>query len=65
VARDDDLAGWQFEVEEISPGVYNGRGWDGEGRSVEIRSSIDPDPLEKLKAWAREIKDDRPTRDIG
>jgi hypothetical protein len=60
---DDDLANWTFEIEEVSAGVYNGRGWDTEGRSVEIKSDTDPDPLEKLKAWARAIKDDRPTSD--
>ena len=65
LVADEDLADWHFEVEEIHPGVWAGRGWDSEGRTVEIRSSTDPDPLGKLKAWAREIKDDRPTRDFA
>jgi hypothetical protein len=58
--RNDDLPNWRFEVDEVSAGVWHGRGTDRAGRSVEA-SGTDPEALlDKLKSWAGDIADDEP-----
>ncbi len=39
-----DTPGWKFVVEEVSMGVYQVKGSDGFGRTVE-RTGTDPDVL--------------------
>lgn len=42
--RFEDVPGWEFTVDEISAGVYEGSGVDKVGRSVRVRGQ-DPDEL--------------------
>lgn len=39
-----DLPGWTFEIEEVSAGVYRGKGIDEAGRSAEA-SGTDPESV--------------------
>ena len=39
-----DLAGWSFEVDEVSAGVYRVDATDGQGRQIS-RSGTDPERL--------------------
>jgi hypothetical protein len=56
-----DLAGWKFEVDEVSAGVWRGRGVDHAGRSVEASGTDYDALLARLKQSAREIADDVPS----
>ena len=58
-----DLAGWTFEVEEVSAGVYRVQGVDEHGRSVQA-TGTDPDKLlgECKKAAARLIQEAPPRK---
>jgi len=51
----DDLAGWEFDVEEVSAGVYRATGGDQLGHRT-ARTGVDPDVLlEECKAYAAEM----------
>jgi hypothetical protein len=51
-----ELPGWQFEVDEISAGVYKVCGKDKSGRNVEA-IGVDPDTLiDKCKKSAMGIE---------
>ena len=41
-----ELPGWNFDVDEVSVGVYKVRGWDLDGRTVET-TGTDPEALLK------------------
>jgi hypothetical protein len=54
-----ELQGWTFEIDEVSPGVYEVRGVDEAGRSVEA-TGTDPGPLlESCRRSAEEIRANR------
>jgi hypothetical protein len=58
----DDLPGWKFSVEELSPGAYRIEGRDVAGRSVSLAGG-DPDRLlQDAKAWAIGNADAVPSR---
>jgi hypothetical protein len=58
----EDVPGWKFSEEEVSPGYYRVEGRDAAGRSVSL-GGTDPDRLlHDAKAWARENADGAPSR---
>lgn len=54
-AESQGLAGWKFDVDEVSAGVYKVIGRDAAGRSVE-KKGLDPEQLlEECKEAARSM----------
>ena len=53
--RDEDLAGWSFEMSEISAGVYRVYGRDPSGRSIEVEGTDPQEILEECKKAAAEM----------
>jgi len=51
----NDLPNWQFEVDEISAGVYKVCGKDRSGRSVEITGSNPDKLLDECKQSAKRM----------
>lgn len=55
MADDGDLAGWTFQVEESSAGVYTVRGTDEAGRTVQSHGHDEEALLRKCKGWAAQM----------
>lgn len=55
--KEGEPAGWEFQVEEVSAGVYRVRGADKVGRSVEATGTDPEQLLQKCKRAAAEIAD--------
>lgn len=55
VTDDPDLAGWTFEVEETSAGVYLVRGTDRAGRTVQRHGTDEDALLAKCREWAIDL----------
>ena len=52
----DDLPGWTFEIEEMTPGVWSIIGTGADGHTVSITGGTDPDAmLSDLKERAGRI----------
>lgn len=51
----DDFPGWEFDIEEVSAGVYRATGGDQFGHRT-ARTGVDPQVvLEECKAYAVEV----------
>jgi hypothetical protein len=58
----DDVPGWKFSLDEVSPDCYRVEGRDDVGRSVSL-AGADPDRLlEDAKAWACKNTEAVPSR---
>jgi len=48
----EDIAGWEFEIEEVSAGVYRAKGEDQHGHRTTL-TGVDPEALlDECKAYA-------------
>lgn len=51
----DEPAGWEFQIDEVSAGVYRVHGVDAAGRSVEATGTDPERLLEKCRQDAAEM----------
>ena len=50
----DDIPGWQFEVKEMSPGVYEVTGKDTSGRNIQVKGENVDKLLDECKTYAKQ-----------
>jgi hypothetical protein len=57
-----DLPRWQFEVEEVSVGIYKVSGKDKSDRNIELKGAEPDALLEKCKEYALQFVKDQTTK---
>jgi hypothetical protein len=55
IKKFEELPGWEFEVDEVSAGVYKVKGKDEKGRNVETVGTDLDSLIDKCKKYAMQI----------